>query len=85
MDTIANIILPPNEPDRIVAWGGAKCAHAAKGFMPCSAAKIYRYISELPRATFVYDGVEYTRVPKVAEYNTSCKCCDCLSPRRWMH
>jgi len=79
MDTIANIILPPNEPDRIVAWGGAKWAHAAKGFMPCSAAKIYRYISELPRATFVCNGVEYTRVPKVDEYNTSCKCCDCLS------
>jgi hypothetical protein len=23
--------------------------------------------------------VEYTRLPKVDEYNTSCKCCDCLS------
>jgi hypothetical protein len=81
METIANIILPPNQPDRIVAWGGAKWAHAAKGFMSCSAAKICRYIAELPRATFIdaATGKEYTRVPKVDEYNTSCKCCDCLS------
>jgi len=55
--------------------------------MPCAAAKIYRYIAELPRATFIDEatGEEYTRVPKVDEYNTSCKCCDCLAMEKQDH
>ena len=63
---------------RVIAWGGARWAHAAKGTAPCPASALFRMLSEKIKGTSSF-------LVRERETNTSCKCSACLSPEKMVH
>lgn len=82
LDEIGKMVLPPNDPIRIVAWGGARWAQGMRGCGSTSAFKIYRFLRRLPRAKTM-DGK--SRIPREDEYCSSCKCSSCLGLEKMKH
>jgi hypothetical protein len=84
---IARQVLPKSDPQRIVAWGGARWAVTAKGNAACSTFKIFRYIKAQPFSTVkITDSeghvTEESRLRREKEHCSSCKCPSCMDMQK---